>query len=129
MATTARHQDISDQSLEHAEEEFRNGDLLQASEKAWGAVAHYVKSIARREGWPNKSHRDVSKNADRLIALTDDPRKNELLFEAMGNLHVNFYEDTYADKPDVVKHGIEDACTLIDAMEEAEARLPRPRES
>ncbi len=129
MATVARHQDISDRFLEHAEEEFEKGDLLQASEKTWGAVAHCVKSIARKHGWPSKSHRDVSNNADRLIRLTEDARQNQRLFHVVTNLHVNFYEDTYADKPDVVKHGIEDARTLIAAMKEAEARLPRPRES
>ena len=50
MATTARHQEISRTFLEHAEIEFGKGDLLQASEKAWGAVAHYVKSVAKERG-------------------------------------------------------------------------------
>ena len=94
MATVARHQDISNRFLEHAEEEFEKGDLLQASEKTWGAVAHCVKSVARKHGWPNKSHRDVSNNADRLIRLTEDPRQNQRLFHVVTNLHVNFYEDT-----------------------------------
>ena len=129
MATVARHQDISNRFLEHAEEEFEKGNLLQPSEKTWGAVAHCVKSVARKHGWPNKSHRDVSNNADRLIRLTEDARQNQRLFHVVTNLHVNFYEDTYSDKPDVVKHGIEDARTLIASTKEAEARLPRPRES
>ena len=124
MATTARHQEISDDFLEHAEDEFEKGDLLQASEKVWGAVAHYVKSVARRRGWPNRSHPDVRKNANRLIDLTDSPRQNGLLFKSMENLHINFYEDTYADRPQDVKFGIEDARTLIAAMKMAETRLP-----
>lgn len=127
MATTARHQEVSARLLRHAEEEFSKGDLLQASEKAWGSVAHYVKSIARQEGWSNRSHRDVGRNADRLIALTDDPRRNELLFEAMEKLHVNFYEDTYEDRPHIVEHGIEHARELIGAMKAAAARLGNGR--
>ena len=127
VATAARHQEISVRLLKHAEEEFNKGDLLQASEKAWGSVAHYVKSIARQEGWPNRSHRDVGRNADRLIALTDDPRRNELLFEAMEKLHVNFYEDTYEDRPHIVAHGIEHARELIGAMKAAAARLGNGR--
>ncbi len=123
MATAARHQEISARFLKHAEEEFNKGDLLQASEKAWGSVAHYVKSIARQEGWPNRSHRDVGRNADRLIALTDDPLQNELLFKAVENLHVNFYEDTYEDRPHIVEHGIEHARELIGAMKVAGTRL------
>ena len=124
MATTARHQEISDVSLEHAEDELEKGDLLQASEKVWGAVAHYVKSVARKRGRPNRSHPDVRKNANRLIDFSDNPRQNGLLFKSMENLHVNFYEDTYADRPQDVKFGIEDARTLIAAMKMAETRLP-----
>ena len=43
-----RHREISAQFLNHVEDEFRKGDLLQASEKAWDAVAHYVNSVARQ---------------------------------------------------------------------------------
>ena len=48
VATAEQHREISTQFLEHAEDELRKGDLLQASEKAWGAVSHYVNSIARQ---------------------------------------------------------------------------------
>ena len=122
MATTARHQEISARFLRHAQEEFDKGDLLQASEKSWGAVVHYVKSIARQEGWPNRSHGTWAGNADRLIALTDDPLQNELLFKAVENLHVNFYEDTYDDRPHVVEHGLEHARELIGAIKAAATR-------
>ena len=127
VATKARHQEISARFLKHAEEEFNRGDLLQTSEKSWGAVVHYVKSIARQKGWPNRSHRDVGKNADRLIALTDDPFRNELLFKALENLHVNFYEDTYEDRPHIVEHGIEHAEELIGAMTAAATQLRNGR--
>ena len=50
MATTIRHEEISGRFLHHADEEFEKGDMLQASEKAWGAVAHYVKSVAKARG-------------------------------------------------------------------------------
>ena len=116
MSTAARHQEISD--------EFEKGDLVQASEKVWGAVAHYVKSVARKHGWPNRSHPDVRKNATRLIDLTDNPRQNGLLFKSMENPHINFYQDTYADRPQDVKFGIKDARTLVAAMKTAESRLP-----
>ena len=56
MATAEQHQEISTQFLTHAEDELRKGDLLQASEKAWGAVSHYVNSVARQRGWPLGSH-------------------------------------------------------------------------
>ena len=121
MATTTQHQAISDTFLEHAVDELENGDLLQASEKAWGAVAHYVKSIAREQGWPNRSQADVNKNARRLIAKTEDPKGNATKLRAVNALHHNFYE-SYFDEG-VVKGGIVDAQELIDAMKLA-ASLP-----
>ena len=76
MATTARHEEISIRFLDHAEEEFEKGDMLQASEKAWGAVAHYVKPVAKANGWSDGSHRDIANNARRLLDRTPDPDGN-----------------------------------------------------
>ena len=36
MATATEHRGISDSFLDNAERELEQGDLLQASEKAWG---------------------------------------------------------------------------------------------
>ena len=124
MATTARHQAISDTFLEHAEDELKKGDLLQASEKAWGAVAHHVKSVATARRWPNRSHGDVVKNAERLVDASDDPEQYLRMLAMVENLHVNFYEEKYGEKR--VRQGIEDARRLIDGMKAAESRLPAP---
>ena len=121
MATTIRHEEISDRFLEHAREEFDKGDMLQASEKAWGAVAHYVKSVAKARGWPDGSHWDIANNARKLLDLTPDPDGNREKFSHINVLHINFYEEVLDPKD--VKLGIKDACVLIDAMREAESRL------
>ena len=123
MATTARHQDISKRFLKHARREFEQGDLLQASEKAWGAVAHYVKSVAHEEGWPDGTHSDIAKNARKLIVMTDEPDSNRLKFMAMNALHVNFYEDDLDE--DDVRISVQDARTLIAAMKIARQRMPQ----
>ena len=68
VATAEQHREISTHFLEHAEDELRKGDLLQASEKAWGAVSHYVNSIARQRNWPLGSHRRLIENANKLIS-------------------------------------------------------------
>ena len=119
MATVARHKDISRTFLEHAEVEFEKGDLLQASEKAWGAVAHYVKSVAKENGWRDGSHRDIADNARRLIRLTSDPDGYGRMFQAMNALHVNFYEDHLHEED--VRRSIADARALIAAMKMVEA--------
>ena len=123
MATTGRHTGISDEFLEQAREELSNGDLLQASEKAWGAVAHYVKSVASDLGWSNQTHRDVNRGARKLIRLTDDPKLNAVRLGAVNALHQNFYEDWF-DR-DQVTDSIEAAQELVAAMREARERLPR----
>ena len=46
----------SDRLIRHAWEQLEQGDRLQASEKAWGAVAHALKDIAARRGWRNRAH-------------------------------------------------------------------------
>ena len=123
MATTIRHEEISGRFLDHADEEFEKGDMLQASEKAWGAVAHYVKSVAKARGWPDGSHRDIWDNARRLLDLAADPDGNRTKFAMVNVLHVNFYEEELDPKD--VRLGIRHARELIDAMREAEPRLGR----
>ncbi len=97
--------------------------MLQASEKAWGAVAHYVKSVAKARGWPDGSHRDIWDNARRLLDLTPDPDGNRTKFAMVNVLHVNFYEEELDPKD--VRLGIRHARELIDAIREAEPRLGR----
>ena len=122
MATRTRHEQISQRFLDHAEAEFQKGDMLQASEKAWGAVAHYVKSVARTNDWPNTSHRDIADNAGRLIRRTSDPKGNKRKFGSMNDLHSNFYEEDLGR--DEVEDGIRNARELIEAMREVEPRQP-----
>ena len=91
MATVERRREISTRLLELAKAEHRNGDLPQASEKAWGAVAHYVNSLAREYGWPMGRHNDLRANARKLMRLTDDPDQSHLRFTLAESLHANFY--------------------------------------
>ncbi len=125
MATAMRHKEISGMFLEHAEDEFEKGDLLQASEKAWAAFAHHVKSIARERGWPNKSRQDIRDNAAALIRYTSDPRQATSMFLSIDALHVNFYEELYEEE--TARRGIECARTLIDALKNAEPSFPTER--
>ena len=124
MASIAQHKEISERFLKHARRELEQGDLLQASEKSWGAVAHYVKAIAHEEGWPDGTHGDIAKNARKLIVLTDDPSSNRRMFQAMNALHVNFYEADLDE--DDVRISVQDARTLIAEMKIANERLHQP---
>ena len=67
------------------------GDLLQASEKGWGAAAHMVKGIAERKGWRHNGHRQLYQVVN---GLAKEAGNEELrsLFDSASALHSNFYE-------------------------------------
>ena len=80
--------------MKQAEEELAKGDRLQASEKAWGAVAHQIKAIAERRGWEYAKHQHVFGVIRRIASETEDPKKVLQLFEIARGMHDNFYLDS-----------------------------------
>ena len=129
-AEIENHMEVSDRFLQDARYEYERGDLPQASEKAWGAVAHYLKAEAKFRGWPNESHRELVDIANDLALETDDPERVDVLFFAMGEMHVNFYEDRFG--PRQVSSGIDAAAELISRLENRrgpEIRDPRPSQA
>ena len=117
MVTTQEHITITQSMLEHAEERLQEGDLIQASEKGWGAVAHYLKAVAKQRGWRNESHRDFFTIESRLARETDNPHKLHSLFSSARSLHQNFYEPLYSTEQ--VRVCAEDAKEFIDMLERA----------
>ena len=114
MATTEFHTDTSRRFIEQAEEELRRGDGLQASEKAWGAAAHAVKSIAEREGWDHNSHADLFRAVRRISETASDP-DIIVLFNTANSLHQNFYEGWLDDR--YIARSIEFVKRLLDKLE------------
>ncbi len=127
QAEVANHTETSERFLRHAEDEFERGDLPQASEKAWGAVAHYVKSVAKQRGWPNRSHSDLSDIVVDLAQETDDPKGIHTLYLAVSGLDANSYEDWWPDI--MVAGGINDARELISRLEKRTKPPVDPRPS
>lgn len=78
--------------LAKAEEALVQDDLIQASEKLWGATAHMVKSVAQRRRWRHGGHRELFLVIDRLVEETGD-RELRTLFDVANSLHSNFYEN------------------------------------
>ena len=115
MVTTQDHITITHSMLEHAEERLQEGDLVQASEKGWGAAAHYLKAVAKQRGWRNESHRDFFTVESRLARETDNPHKLHSLFSSARSLHQNFYEPLYSTEQ--VRVCAEDAKEFIDMLE------------
>ena len=127
QAEIENHIETTERFLRHAEEQFEVGDMPQASEKAWGAVAHYLKSVAKFRGWRNTSHSDLSRIALDLAQETDNPSRVEELYVMMEGLHVNFYEDRLPDG--LVARGIDNAGELISRLENRTLPPAEPRPS
>ena len=86
------HQIHSERLIAHAEIELAKGDRLQASEKAWGAVAHRIKVIANQRGWEYETHWQVYGIVERLADELGNPGLRDLFVYAT-NLHKNYYID------------------------------------
>ena len=105
--------------LQQSEEEFAKGDLLQASEKGWGAVAQAVKAAAILRGLEHRSHRALRQVAIDLRDETGNIRILEL-FGLAENLHANYYEAWM--RPSEVEVYISNARELVEILE----NLPAP---
>ena len=77
--------------LQEAEAEFEKGDLVQASEKSWGAVAQYLKALATERDWGHDTHSHLVQVADMLAENTGN-EEMRLLFASAESLHANYYQ-------------------------------------
>ena len=109
--------------MDKAEWEFRQGDLMQASEKAWGAAAHFLKAMAVLRGLDHHTHHHLVEVASALRKETgnDDIVR---LFRTAESLHANFYEGSMDE--DDVRLGLDDMQRLLDILE-AIPTPPLPR--
>ena len=93
--------------MAQAIEEWEQGDIRQASEKAWGAAAV-------RRGWQHNNHPSLYVVADRLAGEVGDDDISTL-FRAASALHINFYEN-WLDA-EGVERGLRDVDRFLDKIE------------
>ncbi len=115
MTTRANyHIDTATDFLIKGRAHLAEGDLLQASEKGWGAAAQMVKAVAETRGWRHSTHRDLYRAVHRLADEAPDQRLG-ILFRSASALHQNFYE---GDMPEAaVAEGIDDMEQFAAALE------------
>ena len=113
MANGINHWETSRRFIIQADAEFAAGDLLQASEKGWGAAAHAIKAIAQEREWRHDSHARLFGIVDRLVAETGESDIREL-FRAAGEVHKNFYEGKMSKEDIAVS--LEKIRTLLDIL-------------
>lgn len=89
---TDHYSDLSAHYLSKARLHFDEGDLTQASEKAWGAAATALKACAEERGWDHHRHWHHRVNLRHLVEESGDLELTEL-FSFAETMHANFYEN------------------------------------
>jgi len=105
------HVETARQFLNDADREFEAGDMLQASEKLWGAASHVVIAEMQRREMKTSGHRAMIL-AVRQIAEDHGDMELRPGFAAARALHANFYhgfmEDyEYAENRELVRRFVE----------------------
>ena len=116
MATVDFQIETSRRMLEQAGRELDAGDVLQASEKGWGAAAHTVKAIAEQRGWLHERHGHLFGVAGRVADELEQPRIQDL-FRLASTLHTNFYEGWLTEED--VERGLGQVEELLSLLEGA----------
>ena len=75
---------------------FAGGDVLQGSEKLWGAAAHAVMAVAQQRGWKYGNHYTLRETALRLADELEDERIS-LGLGVAEKFHANFYHEFMED--------------------------------
>lgn len=141
---SARNMAVSRNFLRQAREELAREDLLQASNKAWGAAAYAIKAVAEKRRWFNDADWRLRETAWVISAEQGDANEIMLGFLAARQAHYHFYHHehhayTYQQIIDAVEVMLDKVEALVDRDEpppyvseqvsEIVRRLQRPTSS
>lgn len=107
------YQTLSEKYFEEAKEFLNEGDLVQASEKFWGAASLTTKMVAAKKGLKLERHGSIWDFIDRLSKEKGDEDILRL-FHSANSLHRNFYENQMTQR--AVKIAGEDVKKLIEKL-------------
>lgn len=87
-----KHTRLALQLLDQADHELMAGDLLQSSEKLWGATSHALKAFCESRGWRHGKYAQRQEAVKRLSVERQD-ESISLSFKIAEACHANFYND------------------------------------
>ena len=99
-------------------------DRLQAGEKAWGAIAHTLKTIGEQRGWSHGNHQQIENIARQIVIEFQDARLGEAISDVFHNGHRNFYENQTTF--DEMRDTIDAAENALPSLEALQQEAPRP---
>jgi uncharacterized protein (UPF0332 family) len=94
--TIEEHVQTAREFLTASDGEFASGDVLQASEKLWGAFSHALTAVSLEKGWDYGTHRKTINSGLRLAVELDDGRLEAGVWAARS-FHDNFYNGSMED--------------------------------
>jgi len=118
-----RYAKLSRLKLGEAQQELNQGDTMQASEKAYGAVSCAAKAYGEKRGWNHYNHHRVGLIIEQLREEWQEPFLNNA-YGAVEALHNNFFEHELATVK--VQDHIDLAKALVARLEEIRQSEPRP---
>ena len=109
-----RHAEISRDFLVKARAELDNGELLQASNKAWGAAAHAIKAVAEKRRWFSEADWKLGRAA---LIVSDELGDPNILrcYSLVRDAHFNFYQHLYGDRE--VEQALDAAADIVAMMD------------
>ena len=115
------HAQISAVFLLRSRVYLSNGELLQASEKGWGAAAHAAKLYAAARQLSYNSHSDFH---DIATELRMETRNEQIrMWERSANeLHSNFYNDNL-EAPQITAH-LDDVTNFVNLIRQVTCLPP-----
>ena len=87
-----KHTQIARQFLDAADEFFEQGDIIQVSEKLWGATAHALKAVCIHRRWRHGKYPHLREAAQRIADETGDSSIMGTFLLSYSH-HLNFYTD------------------------------------
>lgn len=110
------HAQQSREFLLRSRDHLAEGDLHQASEKAWGAAAHMAKAVAAANGWPDERHADFSQVLNNVWMQTRNDRVRQLR-SSPNELHGFYYLRRRFLDADLIAADIEDVAELVELLD------------
>ena len=116
-----KYAEMSRDFMARAEGYLRQGDLVQASEKSWGAAACALKSIAEQRGWQHQSHSLLYDIANQVVDELGRPDLNDMFVHAKS-MHQNFYENW--EQEEGVEYAVGRIKEYLSELEAVSPQLP-----
>ena len=89
---TGKHTRLARKLLDDAKREIAAGDLVQGSEKLWGATSQALKAYCASHGMPHSKYANRRHAAFQLADQLDNPFVRAT-FGVAESCHANFYND------------------------------------